>query len=132
MADNVLSQPAVSPCADTDELASVGPLDAPADVPKRILGVRLCTVLKMASGLAADLPQWIWVEPPPPIQACQELEYLGDWLRRLSIAADDARNHVELLWEMSATQASERRAAAAGLDPSGSSRTSAGPSRASA
>lgn len=99
----------VDPCLNADGVPPPLGLDDPADLPRRILGTRLAKVLKMASGLAADLPELIWSEPPPPVQACQELEYLGDWLRRLSLAADEARTHVELLWELSAGQASERR-----------------------
>jgi hypothetical protein len=69
----------------------------------------------MAAGLSAELPELIWSEPPPPLEACAQLESLGQWLRRLEIAAEDARNHVALLWDLASAQASERRSGA--VDP---------------
>lgn len=66
----------------------------------------------MGFGLAEDLPHLIWSDAPPPIEACHDLEALGDWLQKLELAAADARNHVALLWEMCAEQASERRSLA--------------------
>lgn len=128
-AAKVLSHLAVSPCLngrnsglpDTPGRSTGCPgapgvsptLGQPAGIPRpshRMLSQRLAAIFRATESLAGELPVLLF-EQPPPIELCQRLGYLMDWLEKLEIAAIDARSHVDLLWDLASEEATARRKA---------------------
>lgn len=116
-----MAQGDLGPCSDTAD-SPVPSLEDPTDLPTRIFTHRLSAVLQETLSLAATTSALTWSTVPPPVKACHLLEDLGERLLRLESVISDLRNHCGLLWEVSAKQASERRASAHSLEgppPSG-------------
>jgi hypothetical protein len=86
---------------------------APPSAPGHLPTVRLHEVLdgvtECYAWFARLWPRAIWAKQPDPIAACQQLAEVRDQLDCMIEHAQEARRHVDLLWDLSFDESARRR-----------------------
>lgn len=81
---------------------------APAGIPVLELQRRLDVVAEVYAWYCRDLARLVWAKQPDTIGMCQELQALEARLDKLIIAAEHAREHARLLFDLSFNEGTRR------------------------